>query len=236
MKTQNKILIFGKSFTLSFLVFIASIGANLMLFCILATARTTPTLKYIETPESRHVMSLDMSSSMAPEQVEKKMITDIVQLNTSTTDTELPEPVLETIFSLEPTLSIEDVIFELPGLPVLSSTLSLQIPADDVSTDNAIRTMSISQVDVLPSKISGPLPQYPGWAQRDKLEGTVTLRFIVNEEGNVKEINIHEIKGDERFGVEAIQAVSKWHFNPAIKAGKPVSCWCFQKINFKVTF
>ena len=40
---------------------------------------------------------------------------------------------------------------------------------------------------------------------------------------------------DERFGQEAIQAISRWRFSPAIKAGKPIPCWCFQKISFEFT-
>jgi len=69
--------------------------------------------------------------------------------------------------------------------------------------------------------------------RRDKLEGAVTLRFIVTARGAVEDININEIQGDERFGDEAIRVISQWRFSPAIRAGKPVPCWCFQKINFE---
>jgi TonB family protein len=126
------------------------------------------------------------------------------------------------------------VTLELPGIPVLSSNLLIQMPLEDISVGGTAITLSVSEVDILPSKTSGPVPQYPKWAQRDKLEGTVTLRFIVTEQGNIEDINIHEIEGDERFGTEAVQAANKWHFSPAIKAGEPVSCWCFQKIDFKL--
>ncbi len=131
-----------------------------------------------------------------------------------------------------PNLSIDEVTFELPGLPVLPSSLLIQTPLEDLSVGAVNITLSSSEVDISPLKTSGPIPQYPKWAQRDKLEGTVTLRFIVTEQGNVEDINIHEIEGDERFGTEAVQAANKWRFSPAIKAGKPVSCWCFQKIDF----
>lgn len=232
MRSQKKILIFGKSFIVSFLVFIVAIGANVTLFCILAAAGTTPSLQYIEPSEPKHVINLEMSPSTNFEQADRKIITDIVQLNASSTQEELPEPAPLSFPS--PDINIKDVAIELPGLPIFSSFLSIQSPLESVSIGSGIRTLSVSELDITPSKKSGPLPQYPKWARRDKLEGTITLRFVVTEEGNVEDINIHEIEGDERFGTEAIQAVSEWHFSPAVKAGKPISCWCFQKIDFRL--
>lgn len=234
MKKQNKILSFGNSFNLSIFILISSIGANLILFCILAAAGTTPPSKYTETSEPKHIINLKMSPSMVTEQAEKKIITDMIQPNARPTYPELPEPVLEMISSsiTTPDLSIGDVTLKLPGLPVLPSSLLIQTPVENISVGGAAITLSVLEVDILPSKTSGPVPQYPKWAQRDKLEGTVTLRFIVTEQGNVESINIHEIEGDERFGTEAVRAANKWRFSPAIKAGEPVSCWCFQKIDF----
>ncbi len=234
MKNQNIIISFGNSFTLSIVVLVASIGANLILFCVLAAAGTTSPSKYTETSEPKHIINLKISPSIVTEQAEKKIITNMTQPDTRPTYPELPEPVLETISPsiTTPDLSIEEVTLELPGLPVLPSSLFIQTPLENISIGGAAITLSVSDVDILPSKSSGSIPQYPKWAQRDKLEGTVTLRFIVTEQGNVESINIHEIEGDERFGTEAVQAANKWHFSPAIKAGEPVSCWCFQKIDF----
>jgi protein TonB len=111
--------------------------------------------------------------------------------------------------------------------------VSLLYPARITTVGSVDKPASPDKVDRLPSKISGPVLHYPQWARRDRLEATVTLRFIVTAEGAVEDINIHEIEGDERFGDEAVRAVSQWRFSPAIRAGKPVSCWCFQKINFE---
>ena len=40
---------------------------------------------------------------------------------------------------------------------------------------------------------------------------------------------------DPWYCAEAIRAISQWRFRPAIKAGKAVPCWCFQKVNFEFT-
>jgi len=215
---------------------IIAIGANLMMFSILAAARTTPSLKHTEKIEPIRIISLEAPLT-SPERTNREIVTDIVQLNERPVNSEFPEPTHKILKSTFPNLTerIEDVTFELPGLPVISSSLSLQLPPENTSTGSIGEPLSALSVDVLPSRIAGPMPSYPHWARREKLEAVVTLRFIVTEEGNVKDINIREIQGNERFGTGAIQAISQWRFNPAIKAGKPVSCWCFQKISFKFT-
>ncbi|MBN1972968.1 MAG: energy transducer TonB [Sedimentisphaerales bacterium] len=206
-----------------------------MIFCLLAAAKTTPPLNYTVKSEPMRIISLEKPSPASPEQADQKIITDIVLLNAKSSDMELPEPAPESFASEFSRLAerVEDVTFELPGLPVFSSSMSLQIPAEDIPAGITVRVLSASQADISPIKTAGAVPQYPQWARRNKLEGTVILRFIVTEKGNIENINISEIDGDERFGTEALQAVSQWRFSPAIKAGKPVSCWCFQKINFR---
>jgi TonB family protein len=162
---------------------------------------------------------------------------DVVQLDSKPTDIEQSQPAVKMISSTFPQLSerIYKMSFKLPGLPIGPSDMSLLRSARTTPIGNVEKPISAPKVDRLPSKITGPLPRYPQWARRDDLEAVVILRFIVTVKGTVEDINIHEIDGDERFGREAIQAISQWRFSPAIRAGKSVPCWCFQKINFKFT-
>ena len=234
MGIQNKILVSGKYFTLSFLVFITAMAANLLLFCILAIARTSPSFDYIKTSEPMNIVSLDVSSEI--ENIDNQNPAEIVQLNTNEEDEQVIDSVIDTVplYVSGFIFNKEDVTLNLPGIPILSSEISLQMPSEDVSIGSDVKTLTFSEVDILPQKTSGSLPQYPKWAQRDKLEGSVTLRFVVTQEGNVEEVNIHEIEGDERFGTEATKVVMRWSFKPAYKNGRAVSCWCFQKMNFKL--
>ena len=77
------------------------------------------------------------------------------------------------------------------------------------------------------------LPVYPLWAKAKRAEGTVTLRFIVDVNGKVRNIEVHSILGDERFATAAKKAVEKWSFKPAVNRARPVAVWCFQKIQFQ---
>lgn len=224
-----------KNYALSCLAVVAAVAANVLMFCILAVARTMPLSTNPEEYEYRAVIALDVPVPTSPEPAARQTVMDVVQLGDEATDRQSPPPVAKMASSTFPLLAerIDDISLELPGLPVRSSNLSLQSSASAESVGIIDGPTSVPKVDRLPSKTEGPLPRYPQWARRDKLEGAVTLRFIVTAQGTVEDININEIQGDERFGDEAVRVVSQWRFSPAIRAGKPVPCWCFQKINFE---
>jgi protein TonB len=63
-------------------------------------------------------------------------------------------------------------------------------------------------------------PQYPPEAQRRKLEGWVQVRFTISTGGAVKDPVV--VKSSHAvFERNAIQAVSKWKYQPLIRDGKP---------------
>lgn len=64
-------------------------------------------------------------------------------------------------------------------------------------------------------------PRYPPQAQRQKLEGWVQVRFTISTAGAVKDPSVVE-SSSEIFEKDAVQAVSKWKYQPQLKAGKPV--------------
>ena len=235
MSNSKKTFVNGRAYAVSFLAIAAAIGANVLMFCILAVARTTPALTYPEQQEPMRIINLDLSVPTDAEPAGMETVMDVIELGPEQTNEESPQPVAEMISPEFPLLAerISDLSFELPGLPVRPSNISLLSSPRATQLGGSEKPISAPKVDHLPSKIAGPVPRYPQWARRDRLEATVTLRFIVTAEGIVEDVNINEIEGDERFGDEAVRAVSQWHFSPAIRAGKPVSCWCFQKINFE---
>jgi len=226
----------GKAPALSFMAIVAAIGANVLMFCILAMARTVPSSTYPQEYESMRIVTLDLPEPASAEPVVQETVTDVVQLGPERTDTE-PQPAVDMTSSAIPRLSerLNEARFQLPGLPIRAAAVSLLQPERASPVGRVEGPASPSKVDRLPSKTAGPLPRYPQWARRGKLEAVVTLRFIVTAEGTAEDVKINEIDGDERFGAEAIRAISQWRFNPAIKGGKAVPCWCFQKVNFEFT-
>jgi len=65
--------------------------------------------------------------------------------------------------------------------------------------------------------------EYPKAALKDRLSGLVTVRFIVDEKGNVATSRVIEAS-DPSFVDAAQSAVKKWAFSPAVDANKNVAC------------
>jgi protein TonB len=237
MNNDKKTFANKRATAFSCLAIVVAIGANILLFCILAVARTTPSPAYPQEYEPMQIIALDLPEPTSAEPTGRETITDVVQLGPEPTDTEPPRLASDMASPAFPRLAerINDAVFQLPGLPINQANVSLLQPERTAPVGSVEKPASASKVDRLPSKTGGPPPRYPQWARRGDLEAVVTLRFIVTAEGTVEDVKIHEIDGDERFGAEAIQAISQWRFSPAIRAGKPIPCWCFQKVSFKFT-
>jgi periplasmic protein TonB len=75
--------------------------------------------------------------------------------------------------------------------------------------------------------------QYPGKARRKKVEGTVAVRFIVERDGSIS--NVEAISGDELLRDEAIRVIKispRWI--PGLQNGKVVRSYKIQPITFKL--
>jgi len=220
----------------SWFLVIAAIGANVFMFYILALARTKPSLAYPAEHDMMRIVALDLFIPSDIEQAREKTMPDAVPLPSELTPVTSIQPVEEIVpsFVADLTEKIPDIRLNLAGLPVVVADSAFLKPTKTMPFVDFGKPLSTQKVDRVPSKIAGAPPRYPQWARRDGLEAVVVLRFIVSEEGIAKDIRIHNIEGDERFGRLAIEAIAQWRFNPAIKSGRPVSCWCFQKISFRL--
>jgi TonB family protein len=228
---------FNKRFhRLRWLSVVAAIGANVFMFYILALARTKPSLTYPADHDMLRIVAVDLFIPSDIEQAGEKTIPDAVPLPSEPMPVTSIQPVEEIVpsFVADLTEKIPDIRLNLKGLPVAIADAAFLQPAKTMPSVGLGKPLSTRKVDRVPSKIAGAPPHYPLWARRDRLEAVVVLRFIVSEEGIARDIRIHDIEGDERFGRLAIDAIAQWRFTPAIKSGRPVPCWCFQKISFRL--
>ena len=65
-------------------------------------------------------------------------------------------------------------------------------------------------------------PTYPNALKNDGISGMVTMSLTVDEKGNVANAVVKKSTRPE-FEQPAIDAVSRWKFEPAKKDGKPVA-------------
>ena len=84
------------------------------------------------------------------------------------------------------------------------------------------------------SIINQVLPEYPKRYQRRNIEGNVTLKLLVNQQGRVIKIDILKSSGFGQMDKSAITAVKQWVFKPEQRAGKNVQSWLILPIGFKV--
>jgi len=67
-----------------------------------------------------------------------------------------------------------------------------------------------------------PLPHYPTLARRRGIEGTVTLEVRVRADGLPERVAIGRSSGSGLLDAAALEAVRRWRFRPARRAGVPV--------------
>ncbi|QOL27034.1 energy transducer TonB [Thalassotalea sp. LPB0316] len=77
--------------------------------------------------------------------------------------------------------------------------------------------------------------RYPTNEARAGREGWVVLSYVIETDGEVSGIVIEDSSGSSQFEREAIRAVEKWQFSPAIEDGKPVTqCKNTVQLDFKM--
>lgn len=97
------------------------------------------------------------------------------------------------------------------------------------STEGAL---GMAEIDQRPRPVFQATPQYPAELRGRKVEGSVTVAFLVDAEGRVTNQRV-EKSSNPAFDKPALDAVRKWTFEPAVRGGKRVSCKMRQSIKFQ---
>jgi protein TonB len=82
--------------------------------------------------------------------------------------------------------------------------------------------------------LRNPQPRYPMSARRRGEQGTVLLKVLVTREGSAGSVSIDRSSGSAALDDAALDAVRKWRFVPATRAGQPVEAWHLVPIVFKL--
>jgi len=90
-----------------------------------------------------------------------------------------------------------------------------------------------TSVDQKPIPLNLPQPLYTEEARKNKITGTVRARVLIGADGLVKQVKIERGLPDG-LNEQAIQAVYKVRFRPAMKSGQPVAWWVPFEIDFNL--
>lgn len=83
-----------------------------------------------------------------------------------------------------------------------------------------------------PECIECPPVRYPEAARQNRLEGVVELSFIIDENGDVTDVEVQRSAG-EIFDPAVVDAVRQWRWEPATKHGVPVKIRWVQRFRFR---
>lgn len=84
-----------------------------------------------------------------------------------------------------------------------------------------------------PVKIFAPPPQYTEEARQARVQGVVIVQAIITCDGEVSNVNV--IQGLPLGLTEsAVDAISRWRFEPARQNGRPVMVYYNLTVNFRL--
>jgi protein TonB len=89
-------------------------------------------------------------------------------------------------------------------------------------------------VDAVPRYSSNPLPEYPYLARQRHWEGVVWLLVDVSADGSVDDLVVEQSSGYKILDRAATRTVTRWRFEPATRAGLPVSSKARIPVRFRL--
>ena len=92
----------------------------------------------------------------------------------------------------------------------------------------------VADLEKRPEAVSQVAPAYPAELRKAKVEGVVTMLFVLDETGRVEDPRVENSTRPE-FEKPALDAIRKWRFSPGMKDGQPVRTYIRIPMRFRVT-
>ncbi|MBU1277348.1 MAG: energy transducer TonB [Proteobacteria bacterium] len=118
--------------------------------------------------------------------------------------------------------------------PRLSLELNPRLALGPAIAAPGPQRFTLGQVDRAPLARGQVPPPYPYLARRRGIEGAVTVRFLVDRHGEVRNLEVLEAKPPGVFEESVLKTVGRWRFAPGVKDGEAVETWVETTIRFKL--
>jgi protein TonB len=92
----------------------------------------------------------------------------------------------------------------------------------------------VADLEKRPEAVSQIPPAYPAELRKAKIEGLVTLVFVLSEEGRVEDPRVEDSSRPE-FEKPALEAIRKWRFRPGMKDGQAVRTYIRLPMRFRIS-
>ncbi len=77
-------------------------------------------------------------------------------------------------------------------------------------------------------------PEFPSKALAQRVSGTVTIEYIVDTNGDPRDVRVVEATPPGVFDHAALTAVKRWHYEPVVANGAPVEVPVRTAIRFEL--
>ncbi|MGE6109299.1 energy transducer TonB [Aeromonas sobria] len=132
----------------------------------------------------------------------------------------MPTPPTPALPTVQPSL---DLVADLSPVQVAApGVMAAPTPAPVAAGNPHGQLGGVGSSDIL-TPLQRIEPSYPYRAQQAGIEGFVTLSFSVDAEGRVQDVTVVDAKPRRQFERAAIQAVSKWRYQPRPGASDKLS-------------
>jgi protein TonB len=101
------------------------------------------------------------------------------------------------------------------------------------ATEVQDEVFDVAELEKRPEAVSQVAPTYPAELRKAKIEGLVTLIFVLDENGRVDDPRV-ETSSRPEFEKPALEAIRKWRFSPGMKDGQPVRTYIRMPVRFRV--
>ncbi len=92
----------------------------------------------------------------------------------------------------------------------------------------------VADLEKRPEAVSQVAPVYPAALRKARIEGSVTLVFLLNEGGTVEDPRV-ETSTHSEFEKPALDAVRRWKFRPGMREGKAVKTFMRLPMRFRMS-
>ncbi len=116
----------------------------------------------------------------------------------------------------------------------LEAGQGMSVAMPEQVTDVGEMVFDMGDLDQKPQLLNRIQPIYPTEARRKEINGRVILRFVVDRQGDVRNVKVVSAKPEGIFEENAIEAVRKWGFKPGYFSGEPVNTKVTVPIKFEM--
>lgn len=143
---------------------------------------------------------------------------------------EKPPEQMSEIITVPDWVEVEEELVEMPIAEAVEQVASGGVPGG-TGTDAtgspgqapAAAAPAGSAYDERPRVLKKVDPEYPQLAKMTGVEGIVVLAVLIDESGNIEDIEVVKSLGNTGCDEAAVEAVKQWQFAPATRQGKPIA-------------